>query len=132
MEMAPEGLRNLAHDICQASWDSTPELRDIARNTCERLPHGVRPTWLWTERRTGTDYRPTEDRAPSGLHVDCEELEETEAHAIRKGPSRWTCSLDGYAVDSRATTRMRGSSMRFRGVNDSAPMMAGGEQEVAA
>eukprot|EP00959_Pyramimonas_sp_CCMP1952_P175315 3663896-Pyramimonas_sp.AAC.1 len=27
-------------------------------------------------------------------------------------------------------TRMRGASMRFRGVNDSAPVMAGGEQEV--
>eukprot|EP00959_Pyramimonas_sp_CCMP1952_P298572 6245484-Pyramimonas_sp.AAC.1 len=44
LEMAPQGLRNLACDLCQASWDGTSELRDIARNTCERLPHGVRPT----------------------------------------------------------------------------------------
>ena len=38
-------------------------------------------------------------------------------------------SLDGYTEDGRVTTRMRGSSMRFRGVNDSAPVMAEGEQE---
>eukprot|EP00959_Pyramimonas_sp_CCMP1952_P358749 7511945-Pyramimonas_sp.AAC.1 len=80
--MAPQWLRNLACDLCQASWDSTSALPYIVRSICELLPHGVRPTWLWTERRTGTDYRPTEDRAPSsGLQVNYEELEETEAHA---------------------------------------------------
>eukprot|EP00959_Pyramimonas_sp_CCMP1952_P414926 8693766-Pyramimonas_sp.AAC.1 len=79
MEMAPQGLRNLAYDLCRTSWDSISELRD---STCERLPHGVRPTWLWTERRTSTDYRPTNDRAPSsGLQVNYEELEETVAYA---------------------------------------------------
>eukprot|EP00959_Pyramimonas_sp_CCMP1952_P467797 9492204-Pyramimonas_sp.AAC.1 len=61
MKMAPQGLRNLVYDLCQASWDSTSELRDIVRSTCERLPRGVRPTWLWTERKTGTGHRPTED-----------------------------------------------------------------------
>eukprot|EP00959_Pyramimonas_sp_CCMP1952_P129768 2713728-Pyramimonas_sp.AAC.1 len=58
MEMAPNGLRNMAYDLCQAAWDRTSELRDIERSTCERLPIGARPTWLWAQRRAGTNYAP--------------------------------------------------------------------------
>eukprot|EP00959_Pyramimonas_sp_CCMP1952_P403681 8459254-Pyramimonas_sp.AAC.1 len=58
MEMAPNGLRHMAYDQCQAAWDRTWELRDIVRSTCERLPIGVRPKWLWTQRRAGTNCAP--------------------------------------------------------------------------
>ena len=93
-EMAPQGLRNMAYDLCQQSWDSTSELRGVVRSACERLPHGVRPTWLWTERRDGTDYRPAGDRTPSPRGpATYEELEEIEAYAIRKGPVP-----DGHSV----------------------------------
>eukprot|EP00959_Pyramimonas_sp_CCMP1952_P037015 774520-Pyramimonas_sp.AAC.1 len=137
MEMAPNGLGNMAYDLCQAARDRTSELRDIVRSTCERLPMGVRPTWLWTQRRAGTNYVPEGDRTPTpGRQQPCEELEEIEAYAVRKGliPDGHavldtaclrgyggSISLDGYTEDGIITTRMRGSSMRFRGVNDSAP-----------
>eukprot|EP00959_Pyramimonas_sp_CCMP1952_P390920 8192127-Pyramimonas_sp.AAC.1 len=101
---------------------------------------GIRPTWLWTQRRAGTNYAPE----VVGRQQPCEELEEIEAYAVRKGPipdghavldiaclrgCGGSISLDGYTKDGRVTTRMRGSSVRFRGVNDSAPVMAEGEQE---
>eukprot|EP00959_Pyramimonas_sp_CCMP1952_P028494 597494-Pyramimonas_sp.AAC.1 len=35
-EMAPQGLRNLACDLCRASWGSTLELRHVVRGACER------------------------------------------------------------------------------------------------
>eukprot|EP00959_Pyramimonas_sp_CCMP1952_P446919 9357607-Pyramimonas_sp.AAC.1 len=77
----------MAYDLCQAAWDKTSELRDIVRSTCERLPIGVRPTRLWTERRAETNYVPEGDRAPSpGRQQPCEELGDIEAYAVRKGP----------------------------------------------
>ena len=99
---------------------------------------------MWTRRRAGTDDRPEGDRTPPpGEEATNEELEDIEAYAVRKRPDPegravldTTCprgcggsiSLDNYTEDGRVTTRMRGSSMRFRGVNDSAPVMAEGEQ----
>eukprot|EP00959_Pyramimonas_sp_CCMP1952_P445970 9336991-Pyramimonas_sp.AAC.1 len=81
VEMAPNGLRNMTYDLCQAAWDRTSELRGIVRSTCERLPTGVRPTRLWTQRRAGTNYAPE----GVGRRQPCEEMGEIEAFAARKG-----------------------------------------------
>ena len=86
-EMAPQGPRNLAYDICLESWQSTAELRAIVRSMCEILPHGARPTWLWTERQNRVAVSPADDRAPRQRgEATRAELEELEADATRKRP----------------------------------------------
>ena len=57
-EMAPNGLRSLALDICLAARGATKEIRSIMRSTCERLPRGVRPNLLRRERRAGSVSKP--------------------------------------------------------------------------
>eukprot|EP00959_Pyramimonas_sp_CCMP1952_P449355 9408876-Pyramimonas_sp.AAC.1 len=94
----------------------------------------------------GRNARPAQSTGPQWI-VNYEELEEAEAHAIRTGTipdghaaldtacprgSGGSLALGGCADGHRATARMRGSPMRFRGVNDSALVMADGEQEAAA
>ena len=99
------------------------------------------------ERETGTRWRPEDDWCSPVDDLENQDWKDIEVYAMRKGPipeghavldtgclrgCGGSISLDGYTDDCRVTTRMKGSAMRFRGVNDSAPVTAEGEQEVSA
>eukprot|EP00959_Pyramimonas_sp_CCMP1952_P301244 6302971-Pyramimonas_sp.AAC.1 len=93
MEMAPNGLRNMAYDLCQAAWDKTSERRDIVMgymraptdwSTTDMFVDGT-PSWnrLRPRGRPHTITRAAATLRGAGGHRSL--------RSTKRTYSRWTC-----------------------------------------